>query len=111
MCDTAQVVINVDVTCTEDIFIPNGISPNNDGKYDTWEIPTLFSCFPDNEVIIFNRWGDIVYQNTGYGDTDNIWDGTWQQNGNELPDGTYYYIITLSPSSGKKLNGFIELRR
>ncbi|MEX2589053.1 MAG: gliding motility-associated C-terminal domain-containing protein, partial [Chitinophagales bacterium] len=86
--DTASIVINVkdDVN----IFIPNGITPNADGVNDTWVIRDL-EFFPDNEVIILNRWGDEVFQAKPY---NNDWDGTY--NGKELPAATYYYFIRLN---------------
>jgi gliding motility-associated-like protein len=85
--DTAYVTIIVkDET---NIFIPNAITPNGDGMNDVWVIRELVT-FPDNEVIILNRWGDQVFSASPYR---NDFDGTY--NGKELPAGTYYYIIKL----------------
>ncbi len=85
--DTAFVTIVVkDET---NIFIPNAITPNGDGSNDVWMVRELVT-FPENEVIILNRWGDVVFSASPY---QNDWDGT--NNGNPLPAGTYYYIIKL----------------
>lgn len=85
--DTAFVTIIVrDET---NIFIPNAITPNGDGVNDTWMLREL-ATFPDNEVIILNRWGDVVFSASPY---QNDFDGTF--NGSPLPSGTYYYIIKL----------------
>lgn len=85
--DTAYVTIVVrDET---NIFIPNAITPNGDGSNDTWVIREL-ATFPDNEVIVLNRWGDVVFSASPY---QNDFDGT--RNGTPLPAGTYYYIIKL----------------
>ncbi len=85
--DTAYVTIVVrDET---NIFIPNAITPNGDGANDTWVLREL-ATFPDNEVIILNRWGDVVFSASPY---QNDFDGTY--NGTPLPAGTYYYIIKL----------------
>ena len=73
-----------------EIFIPNGISPNSDGKNDFWVIDNI-ERFPDNEVEIYNRWGELLYLKKSY---DNKWDGTY--NGKPLPIGTYYYVLKLN---------------
>jgi gliding motility-associated-like protein len=72
------------------LVIPDGISPNGDGKNDTWML--LFKDdFPNMEVSVYNRWGELLfYDNTGY---KTPWDGKY--NGEELPVGTYYYVIDL----------------
>lgn len=72
------------------VIIPNGISPNGDGKNDTWIIG-LITKFPDNEVEVYNRWGEQLYYKRNY---DNTWDGTYKGKG--LPVGTYYYVVKLN---------------
>ncbi len=74
------------------IVFPNGISPNGDGKNDFWIIDFIY-MFPENEVEIYNRWGELLYAKKGY---DNTWDGTYK--GKPLPIGTYYYVIKLNDS-------------
>lgn len=81
--DTVRVVV------LPEIKIPNGISPNGDGKNDTWIIG--LNKFPDNEVEIYNRWGDLLYSKQKYDDS---WDGTYK--GKPLPIGTYYYVVKLN---------------
>jgi len=90
------------------LFIPQGFSPNGDGINETFVIKGL----PDgeNELIIYNRWGNKVYENADY---DNTWDGTANRgsNGNnKLPQGTYYYIMTLKGTDNKPFTGFIVLQ-
>lgn len=80
-----------------DIFIPNAISPNGDGVNDVWTIRDL-ERFPDNSVIIVNRWGDEIY-NSG-GPYDNSFGGRWKNN--RLPDGTYYYILKIKGDFGSR---------
>ena len=70
-------------------FIPNVITPNNDGFNDVWDIRDL-EGYPNNEVRILNRWGDEVFEQAPY---QNKWDGTWK--GQALPGGTYYYILII----------------
>jgi gliding motility-associated-like protein len=89
--------------------VPNGITPNGDGLNDELVFDVLLNNpsteFPDNEIIIFNRWGDVVYQAKPY---NNDWRGT-NQSGNELPQGTYYYILRLSIADGEILRGDITI--
>ncbi|MFM7021413.1 MAG: gliding motility-associated C-terminal domain-containing protein [Flavobacteriales bacterium] len=86
------------------IVFPDGITPNGDGKNDTWVID-LIEQFPQCKVEIFNRWGQQVFQSVGY--TKN-WDGLF--NNIPLPVGTYYYIIDLGPGM-QKYTGPITLMR
>ena len=76
-----------------EVVIYNGITPNADGKNDTWIIDGIEE-YPDNEVLIFNRWNDQVQEFTGYNNTSVVWEGT-NQFGKKLPDATYYYIVKL----------------
>ncbi len=77
-----------------DPWIPEGFSPDGDGINDFFVIPNI-AYFPNNEIIIFNRWGNVVYQTKNY---QNDWVGTTNVNltvgGEELPTGTYYYVFT-----------------
>jgi gliding motility-associated-like protein len=67
-----------------------GFSPNGDGINDTWII-TRIEQFPDAEIKVFNRYGQIVFRSTGY---DVPWEG--KSFGMSLPLGTYYYEIKIS---------------
>jgi gliding motility-associated-like protein len=82
---TDQILVNV-VTA---LIIYNTITPNGDGINDTWKILGI-ERFPDAEVKVHSRWGQIVYRKRGY--TNNPgWDGDL------LPDAVYYYVIELNP--------------
>ncbi|MCX6182221.1 MAG: gliding motility-associated C-terminal domain-containing protein [Bacteroidetes bacterium] len=89
--DSTSVLLKV----AKGIVFPDGITPNGDGKNDTWVID-LIDQFPQCKVEIFNRWGQQVFQSSGY--TKN-WDGTY--NHIPLPVATYYYIIDLGPGMPK----------
>ena len=65
--------------------IPLGISPDGDGINDYWDL----SGFKIKQLFIYNRYGMKVYSKTEYRKE---WNGQ-QDNGNELPDGTYFYVI------------------
>jgi gliding motility-associated-like protein len=89
-----------------EIKIPNGFSPNADGKNDVWQIDNIFQ-FPDNVVEVYNRWGELLFMSKGYAVP---FDGKY--NGKNLPVGTYYYIIDLHhPSAPKAYTGPLTIFR
>ncbi len=103
LCAQASVTITIEEALIEEA-LPNTITPNGDGVNDTFVIDLILNNpdrYPNNELIIFNRWGDIIFQQKNY---DNTWGGT-NQNGQPLPQGTYYYIFTLDLASGEILRG------
>jgi gliding motility-associated-like protein len=96
----------VRINIIPEIKIPNGISPNGDGKNDTWIIDNI-QQFPDCLVEVYNRWGELLFTSTGY---TKPWDGKY--NGKDLPVGTYYYVINLnSPLAPKPYTGPITIFR
>lgn len=90
--------------CRPNIY--NTISPNGDGLNDTWEIVDIQN-FPDNDVKIYNRWGNLVYDETGY---NNDWKGT-DKNGKDLLAGAYYYVVSLNNPENVVLTGSITIVR
>ena len=100
-CDTAWVVYTINAV---GISPPVGFSPNGDGDNETWIVDGI-TAFPDNSVIIFNRWGNQVFQADNY---QNNWDGTFD--GRALPEGTYYWIIDLGDGTEVQ-KGFVVLFR
>ena len=102
-CDTALITINI--TCPDSIFLPQGFSPNGDGKNDFLVFPGL-EYFSPAMLQVFNRYGTSVYQSTNYLNT---WDGRDADSNHPLPDGTYFYILTLP--SGKTYNNFLVINR
>ncbi len=76
----------------DSLIIPNVITPNGDGFNDVWVIECIEN-FPGNEIQVYSRWGEIIYQAFGY---DNNWNGTWDKTKGDLPVGTYVYIIKLN---------------
>ncbi len=84
----------------------NGFSPNGDGRNDFWKIP-LLDIYPSNRVVIVNRWGNEVWNTLDYNNTSNYWDGK-NNNGVDLPDGTYYYILNFN---NEVKHGWVVLKR
>lgn len=89
--DTVTVGALADDAC--EIHIYGGITPNGDGINDVWHIDGI-SIFPDNTVDIFNRWGEKIWNASGYNNDDKVWKGQ-DLNGDPLPDGTYFYILEI----------------
>jgi gliding motility-associated-like protein len=91
------------------VIIPNdGISPNGDGKNDTWVIPGI-DLYPECVVDVYNRWGQLIFSQTGYKNSSG-WDGKFK--GKDLSVGTYYYTINLnSASSPTPITGPITIMR
>lgn len=83
----------------------NEFSPNDDGQNDTFYIDCI-SQYPDNQLEIFNRWGNLVYYKKGY---NNTWDGKADGSAKTLPEGTYFYILDLGNGS-PKTSGWLYLK-
>lgn len=88
----------------KEIYIPNAFTPNNDGLNDRWNIPAL-AAFPFAAVNIYNRYGQLIFQNKGY---TKQWDGTFK--GSPSPAGVYVYTVDLK-NGLKILKGFVVLIR
>lgn len=97
----------VTITVKSDLEITNTFTPTGDGNNDTWYIPGLVS-YPDCYVQIFDRWGQSVYQSTGY-TLEKSWDGT--KKGRKMEAGVYFYSIELRDGSDKVLKGYLNLIR
>jgi gliding motility-associated-like protein len=85
--------------------IPNVFTPNNDGQNDIFWIKDL-SEFPNSSLEVYDRWGNVVYQNSNY---QNDWDGSNGKNGKPLISGVYYYIFHRSDDD--MTTGFINIIR
>lgn len=81
--------ISTKIRVVEDSLVfPNIITPNGDGVNDYFDITNLNpESYPNNTLIIYNRWGKKIYAKDNYHPAVDKWDG------NGLPDGTYYYIL------------------
>lgn len=102
LCDTAYVSVEVELSS---INVVNSFSPNNDGVYDVFTIEGIRN-FPENKLIIFSRWGDIIYEKSGYA---NDWDGS-RGFSEEVPEGVYFYQLELNDGSDP-VKGYLYLKR
>lgn len=96
----------------EELQVSQGFSPNGDGNNDTWYIKGIES-YPNNIVKVYDRWGLLVYQKSGYENTIAPWDGrgnVGQMAGKLVERGTYFYV--LEPGNGmKRLEGYVVVIR
>ncbi len=81
-----------------ELKLVNIITPNGDGKNDELYFGDL-SEYPDNRLVIFNRWGTTIFEANGYQHIGKLFDGT--RRGERLPADTYYYVLTLGDETYK----------
>lgn len=92
--------------CLKNLIIYEVFTPNGDGTNEFWVIEGLEN-YPDNTIEIFNRWGQPVFRADNY---TNQWQGT-TTNGKTLPQGTYYYLLTLHTTETIQLAGDVTFIR
>jgi len=109
LCSNAKVFITiVPDESRPEVTIYNTFTPNGDNKNDTWWIDGI-EAFRDNEVQIFNRWGDEVWSAENYDNQATVWNGS-NKNGEKLPDATYFYIVKLK-SINKVYSGWVMIHK
>lgn len=78
-------------------FIPEGFSPNADNINDVFEIDNLLNIYPNFELNIYSRYGNLIYQ--GFND-DGFWNGIANKgisfNYKLVPTGVYFYVLHLN---------------
>ncbi|MGV3505300.1 MAG: ice-binding family protein [Adhaeribacter sp.] len=103
-CSSAAITLEADPARAQaETVIANVFSPNGDGVNDTWEILNIQN-YPDNDLVIINRWGNEVYRRKGYR---NQWDG------GQLSAGTYFYVLKMKVCDGsyKTYKGYVMIMR
>ncbi len=98
-------------TSKEDIEVSMIITRNGDQLNNYLQIENI-AFYPNNEVVVFNRWGNIVWECSGY--DNNVIEKRFEGTGNtasagELPDGTYFYVIQKGDDS-QPIRGFVTLK-
>lgn len=91
------------------IVIPTAITPDNDGVNDEWEIQNLDIVYPNSQVFVYNRWGTLLYQSQQGAYDQDKWDGNY--NGNQLPVGSYFYVIKLNDEDDNVETGAVSIIR
>jgi gliding motility-associated-like protein len=113
VCDTESACTEQEITIESGggITVYNAISPNGDGKNESLFIQYI-DVIPEanrNNVTIFNRWGDIVFEVSNYNNTDRVFKGL-SNSGKDLPSGVYYYKVEFI-SGIKTKTGYLSLKR
>lgn len=91
-----------DITIRYKTYIPNFLTPNNDGFNDRWELPFLV-YYPQAVIRIFDRFGKLISERKG---SDPPWDGTY--NGSLLSRDSYWYFIDLKDGS-EIIKGYLTI--
>jgi gliding motility-associated-like protein len=96
ICGNAVATLAEEVWVECLISIPNVFTPGNDGTNDFFVISNI-EDYPNSELVIINRWGNVVYEVTGY---KNDWKG------DDLQEGVYFY--KLYPNGRKYETGMYQ---
>jgi gliding motility-associated-like protein len=103
--DTIPLVCNI-----PSVVITQLLTPNGDGKNDTWIIQGI-NNFPKAVVNVYNRWGNLVYNSVPY---NNNWDGKSNSSlslgTGYLPAGTYYYVVDVYGDGSDVKSGYLEFQ-
>ena len=123
--EVIEIIANIGGECEEtnkcirstfDVDISKLVTPNGDLKNQTFDVAYVlnpnkigsYDCDIIVKVKVFNRWGTKVFESINY---NNSWTGTSGGVGAAeiLPNGTYYYVVTLENSGLKPIQGYILL--
>ena len=83
--DTSFVISTMNADCVPNVFTPNGDNIN-----DTWNLENTF-LYSDSKIKIYGRYGRLIFKSVGYSTP---WDGK-NENGNDVPEGAYFYFIEI----------------
>ena len=84
-----------------EVIVPNVFTPNDDKRNDIFVVKNL-EQYPNSSLTVFDRWGKEVYKNTNYL---NDW------NGENLKDGTYFYILKVADAKDTEHHGTLSIFR
>ena len=106
------------------VLVHNAFSPNGDGINENFIIDNIddINCYPTNTVEIYNRWGILVFDTTGYNNTSRVFNGISQgrstiSQSSGLPSGVYFYILNYTSIDGNgnlqtnKKDGYLYLTK
>jgi gliding motility-associated-like protein len=86
-------VLQMRIIDTDSLFVPNIVTPGNDGKNDVFRVK--HKNLKTYHIDIFNRWGNKVYESDN---PNEVWDPVKHQ------DGVYYYVIVAQGTTGINYN-------
>lgn len=88
-----------------DVDTYTAFSPNEDGTNDFWIIDGI-EGYLENNVFIYNRWGDLVIELENYDNSTVVWDGS-NNSGEIVPAGTYFYVVEVNGDQSQ--SGFVQV--
>lgn len=91
-----------------ELFIPNIFSPNGDNDNSLFKITAI--GYENYHLEIYDRWGIKVFESN---DANLHWNGKIDNTKQDVPDGTYYHILSIRKQMGieEKHKGFLMLTR
>ncbi|WP_221406684.1 Ig-like domain-containing protein [Ekhidna lutea] len=112
-CDEDGTPNYLDTDLCDKVTPRKGFTPDGDGINDFFYIKDI-ELYPNNNVQIYNRWGNKVFEIDGYDNQSRVWSSEVTKGltyGEKIvPDGTYYYLINLGDGS-KPISGFVVVNR
>lgn len=94
--DTMTKTIDVEPLVT--YFLPNAFTPNFDGRNDEFRGTGNLFGMTDFKMMIFNRWGERVFETT---DPKEGWNGRIKNTGDVGIEGVYVYMVTFTGPRNK----------
>ena len=95
----------VTIVVQDSLLIPTTFSPNGDGVNDAFEIKGI-EQYPNCFLSIYTRWGQEVFQSTGYS-KEKFWNGK-TKNG-EVTEGVFFYVLELRDKKNEQRTGSITV--
>ena len=105
-CNDVYDTISIRVQSFSDFTLPNVFSPNGDGYNDYY--PLMDNRVDEYEVIIYNRWGEKMFETQ----TNQLWDGKFHNK--DVPPGVYFVQLRYKDcrsSQPKEMRGTVTLFR
>ncbi len=93
-------------------IIPNVFTPNADSINDVWRF-SLGKGNTLNDIAIFNRWGNVIYQKENTLAQSIVWWDGRTNSGEETSSGVYYFVLRYTDANGEehRKNGYVTLMR
>jgi len=87
-----------------EIYVSPLLTPGVNGPEATWQVKNI-EQYGTSSVKVYNRNGQLVFSKINY---QNDWGGTYQETGELLPAGSYYYLVEVK-ETGKVKKGWLYL--
>lgn len=100
-CGNSAVSDPIEIFIQCPVIVPNVFTPNGDAFNENFHVQNI-EQYPGNNVKVFNRWGKLVFETNDY---QNDW------NGDNLTEGTYFYVITTKDPDQGPFTGHVTLLR